>query len=529
MRNWKAYLLASAALGCCGMVEPANAQLVYAGGATFPSPVYRQLFDCWMLPVDGNPPGGGPTGFLAPGPISSHCPSATGNGSGLFMQILYAPVGSGKGKQALINHDGSNSTVTGLGTPSATNTVPFVSSFQPTYGYPSFQFAGSDDVWNSADAANYAATGSPFGAILQIPALAGPVVIAFNGKDGAGAALNITNAEPAGAVADRTAQGYPGTYSGLALTRKAVCGIFTGHITQWNNAELTAANGGVPLGTGQIKVVHRSDGSGTNFIFTNALYSQCAGITGPNNETPGAATRSWQFRMSDRTTIACPDQMFRASNTTNWPDLGNDSCTPANLLNNNPGGGVFLSASGNSSVITTIQGNNGAIGYSTADFTQPVVAGKPLVANVQSQYDVDNATGAFQWPSPTRVANAMAAVTPLFTTPADRANPLNWSTQGQSPNPDTPNSYPIAGFTWLDFYQCYDGARSGGGTFANLINYLGFHYYNAAATAILNQNGFTAIPAPWRDQIGPLMTGGPSQMGNAGDPANPTCKVKSGA
>src|ERR1700754_317745 len=113
MRNWKTCLIASIALATVCIAETANAQALYSGGATFPSPVYRQLFDCWFFPVDGNLPAGGPTGPLAPLPINPNCPSPTGNASGIIAQILYAPVGSGGGKRAFRNHDCSSSTSTG--------------------------------------------------------------------------------------------------------------------------------------------------------------------------------------------------------------------------------------------------------------------------------------------------------------------------------------------------------------------------------------------------------------------------------
>lgn len=544
MRNWKAYLLATAAIGTCGLAAPAQAQLVYAGGASFPAPVYRYLFDCHSVQVDGNP--GGPTwpypsGNFEPAyPISPSCPSASGDNSGLFMQILYVPVGSGGGKRALIAHDGS-SNKTGFGAAPAVH-LPYVSSWIPgwtdKYGYPSVQFVGSDDVWNASDAANYAASGNQakYGNIIQMPALAGAVVIAFNGKDANGTPLNIANAVPAGATSDKATFGYPGNYSGLNLTRKALCGIFTGHITAWNDPELTKANNNTALGLGPITVIHRADGSGTNFLFTNALYRQCQGVTGPNNTADALSstptTRSWEFRFSDRTNAACPDALYRASNLTNWPDNTNDVCVPAQALNNNPGGGVFVAASTNGGVKTTIESTNGAIGYSTTDYSQPILSTGMQVANVQSQYDVDNATGAFQWPSPTRIKNSMAAVTPILPDANAIANPLNWSSQSQVPNPATPDSYPIAGFTWLDFYQCYSQTRDSGlglGTYQNMMNYITFHYYDSHATAILNSQGFSSIPNAWRDPIIPLVTGGPSMMGNAGDPGNTFCKSKQGA
>lgn len=550
MRNWKAYLLATAAVGTCGLAAPAEAQLVYAGGASFPAPVYRNLFDCHSVQVDGNPAGPTwpypmigttPAGTFQPAyPISPFCPSATGDNSGLFMQILYVPVGSGGGKRALIAHDGSsNGTGFGAAPPVA---LPIVSGWIPgwtdKYGYPSVQFVGSDDVWNATDVANYTASGNQakYGNIIQMPSLAGAVVIAFNGKDGNGTPLNIQNSVPAGATADKATFGYPGNYSGLNLTRKALCGIFTGHITSWDDPELKKSNNNVTLGTGTLKVVHRSDGSGTNFLFVNALYRQCQGVTGPLNTadalSASPSTRSWEFRFSDRTAAACPDALYRASNLINWPDFTNDTCTPAVALNNNPGGGVFLPGNTNGGVKTVIESTNGAIGYSTTDFSQPVLSTGMKVANVQSQYDVDNNTGAFQWPSPTRINNAMAAVNPILPDAAAIANPLNWSSQAQVPNPATPNSYPIAGFTWLDFYQCYSQTRDQGlglGTYNNMFNYIGFHYYDTNAAKILNSQGFSTIPNSWRDPIIPLITGGPSMMGNAGDSSNPVCSTRQGA
>jgi phosphate transport system substrate-binding protein len=45
----------------------------------------------------------------------------------------------------------------------------------------------------------------------------------------------------------------------------------TSKITKWNGSRLTAINAGVNLPNADITVVHRSDSSGTTFIFTNYL------------------------------------------------------------------------------------------------------------------------------------------------------------------------------------------------------------------------------------------------------------------
>ena len=96
-------------IGSIGLTGSANAQsAIYGGGSTLASKVYRQMLDCWGLPANT-------TAF----PLSTSCTdpsgnvSTTGDTSGLSVQILYAPVGSGAGKRALANHDGSNSTSTG--------------------------------------------------------------------------------------------------------------------------------------------------------------------------------------------------------------------------------------------------------------------------------------------------------------------------------------------------------------------------------------------------------------------------------
>jgi phosphate transport system substrate-binding protein len=57
----------------------------------------------------------------------------------------------------------------------------------------------------------------------------------------------------------------------LSFTQKALAGIFPGTITKWNDPELTKANPGVNLPNADIVVVHRSDGSGTTYIWTDFL------------------------------------------------------------------------------------------------------------------------------------------------------------------------------------------------------------------------------------------------------------------
>ncbi|WP_110949571.1 phosphate ABC transporter substrate-binding protein PstS [Pseudomonas bohemica] len=57
----------------------------------------------------------------------------------------------------------------------------------------------------------------------------------------------------------------------LELSGKVLADIFQGKITKWNDSAIVALNKGLKLPESNITVVHRSDGSGTSFNFTNYL------------------------------------------------------------------------------------------------------------------------------------------------------------------------------------------------------------------------------------------------------------------
>jgi phosphate transport system substrate-binding protein len=62
-----------------------------------------------------------------------------------------------------------------------------------------------------------------------------------------------------------------GVSAPLNFTPDALAGIFLGKITKWNDPAIAGANKGVNLPAADIIVVHRSDGSGTSFIWTDYL------------------------------------------------------------------------------------------------------------------------------------------------------------------------------------------------------------------------------------------------------------------
>ena len=474
MRNFKTILMGSAAFACIGFASGTAEAGSYAfgAGATFPQIAYRQLMDCLYDQVQGS--------TSKPGPLAKATSCLSFNGSTFHGAILYAPTGSGNGKTVLRTND-----KTQIGTPS--NSIPYTDStigVLNTTDYDGIQFAGSDDILTPADIVAWNAAGNPakFGGVIQVPALIGPVGIGFNGKDGAGATLNILPATPTGGS------------SGLNLSRNALCGIVSGHITKWNNAILTALNGGV-LGTGNITFIHRQDGSGTTFLLSNALATQCQFEIGPNNETDSTIV-SYELPWTEHTndTSLCPRPVAHGANQLNWPDqFPTDQCGNAVA---NPGGGHFAFASGSGSLVAAVGSTNGSIGYASADFWLPVKVGGLKTANIQSQWDLTAATGKFQPPTAAGAKTAMESAVPQFDS-TTIGNPLAWSLQGVVPNPVIPGSYPISGFSWIEMYQCYQPHANGNNAFLWLSTFLNYLYGSSNAAAILNDNGFSNVPTPW--------------------------------
>lgn len=63
----------------------------------------------------------------------------------------------------------------------------------------------------------------------------------------------------------------PGIPKGLRLTRQLIVDIYLGKVTKWNDPAIVKLNPGLRLPDTTIAVVHRSDGSGTTYIFTDFL------------------------------------------------------------------------------------------------------------------------------------------------------------------------------------------------------------------------------------------------------------------
>jgi phosphate transport system substrate-binding protein len=115
--------------------------------------------------------------------------------------------------------------------------------------------------------------------------------------------------------ADVPVYNVPGVVTGLKFTPEALAGIFLGTITKWNDPAIAGANAGVKLPASDIVVVHRSDGSGTTYVWTDYL---------------AKVSSEWQSKVGKATSV-------------NWP--------------------VGLGGKGNEGVAGLVQQTAGSIGY----------------------------------------------------------------------------------------------------------------------------------------------------------------------
>ena len=107
----------------------------------------------------------------------------------------------------------------------------------------------------------------------------------------------------------------PGVEGELNFTPEALAGIYLSKITKWNDPAIAAANQGMKLPNQDIVVVHRSDGSGTSYIWTDYL---------------SKVSPEWQQKVGKGTSV-------------NWP--------------------VGLGGKGNEGVSALVQQTPGSLGY----------------------------------------------------------------------------------------------------------------------------------------------------------------------
>jgi len=142
-----------------------------------------------------------------------------------------------------------------------------------TFPYPIYSKWFSDYANATGIKINYQSIGSG-GGVRQIS----EQTVDFGASDGPMSDEELAKAKggpilhiPTVLGADVITYNVPGVTAVLKLTPSVIADIFMGRIKKWNDTRLASLNPGVSLPNQDILVVHRSDGSGTTYIFTDYL------------------------------------------------------------------------------------------------------------------------------------------------------------------------------------------------------------------------------------------------------------------
>ena len=226
-------------------------------------------------------------------------------------------------------------------------------------------FGASDGPMTDAEMA-----AAKHGPILHIPTTLGAVVVIYN---------------------------LPGVTQALRMTPDVVADIFLRRITKWNDPRLAATNAGVALPPRDILVVHRSDGSGTTYIFTDYL---------------SKVSPAWAA----------------------GPGTGKAVSWPAGTV----GGRA------NEGVAAQVQQTEFSVGYVELAYA---------TQNRLPAAHIRNAAGNFVAPSIESITAAAAGVADTLAATSDyRVSIVN------APGP---NAYPISSFTWILIYRNPPDAAKG--------------------------------------------------------------------
>ena len=290
----------------------------------------------------------------------------------------------------------SPTTITGAG---STLVAPLMEAWSLKYTASTVDYAsvgsgaGINDITQKS--VQFGASDAPLNP-AQRAAIPSPGVVTI--PESAGAAVPIYN--------------LPSVSVTLNFTGQVLAAIYLGAITNWNNSALQAINPGVTLPNADIYVVHRSDGSGTTFVWSSFLSSHNA---------------TWKNTVGFGTTV-------------NWP--------------------VGYGAKGNPGVTDLVKITPDAIGYVDINYALTNAVAFGAVQNPAGHYIVAN------------VANIASAISDSnVALPSPTGDWYNVSVI----NAPGAEDYPIATFTYLFVYTDLETAYGSSFTHTqaqNLIDYL---------------------------------------------------------
>ena len=203
--------------------------------------------------------------------------------------------------------------------------------------------------------------------------------------------VTLTIPETIGAVT--LAYNIPNVPTGLQLNENVTAEIFNGTITQWNDPAIMALNNGLNLPSNTITTVHRSDSSGTTFIFEGYLLKSAFWFAPQSKSWPGKA------------------------------------------------GGNSITGLQNTGVANQVSNTPNSIGY--------VEVAYALQNSMNVAYVQNKDRSSFVKPT---LANITAAVSSADPSTLPTGGLQDWSTVSLLLEPGA-NSYPIVGFTYIIVYQ----------------------------------------------------------------------------
>jgi phosphate transport system substrate-binding protein len=110
----------------------------------------------------------------------------------------------------------------------------------------------------------------------------------------------------------------PGVTAALNFTPEALAGIFLGKITKWNDAAIAGPNKGINLPDADIVVVHRSDGSGTTYVWTDYLSKVSEEW---KNKVGKGASPNWPVGLGGKGNEGVTGQIKNAPNSIGYVEL----------------------------------------------------------------------------------------------------------------------------------------------------------------------------------------------------------------
>jgi phosphate transport system substrate-binding protein len=406
----------------------AGPQDLHAGGATFPAYAYNL--------------GSQPTG-LASGAQAGPGAGSLFASAGTTGTIYYCLTGSGFGRKTFDGLTPANSTsaCAALGQPA----TGFGGESDPP------DFVGSDIALASTEYDQYKtsrepATGTNYGEAFEFPAIGGPIVYGYRLAD----YKKLKNEKKS-----------------IQLSEWTYCAIANGTVTNWNDAAVTADNGGLSITNGKsepITFFYRSDGSGTSYIFQNHLATVCG-----SSWLPPYSKKPYQ--------TAGRNAAWTHGTSQNW--LGNTT-------------GNFVGESGNPGVLNAIQFAPFSTGYVEGAYAR--AANHPSIGQAWLQ----NSQGKFIDPTvPAHVETALKLVQRNAVSYGEGSDGIQLHTNRPEcifyidpkhfANPLEANAYPIVGVSYLMFYGNNNGVHVADKL--KLINYI----TSSAANTLVGGIEYTSL------------------------------------